>query len=134
MPCRAKHLLSWVLSITPGNFLAEKTWNGSENTDARTGAVPWLITGAPFVVSEDCVPTSTKLIFRLGFRQLLRSRYCGTNLPEGPLCPNTEILENKPHANFVLRVRQTECTRAETADQVASEHPARSTAYGRCGR
>jgi hypothetical protein len=32
-------LLSWVLSITPGNFLAEKTWKGSEKTEARTGAV-----------------------------------------------------------------------------------------------
>lgn len=32
MPCAAKHLLSGVLSMTPGNFLAEKTWNLSEKT------------------------------------------------------------------------------------------------------
>lgn len=51
--------------MTPGNFLAEKTWNGSEKTEASTGAVPWLITGAPFVDSVDGVPTLTKLIFRL---------------------------------------------------------------------
>lgn len=51
--------------MTPGNFLAEKTWNGSEKTEANTGAVPWLMTGAPFVDSVDGVPTLTKLIFRL---------------------------------------------------------------------
>ncbi len=42
MPCVAKHLLSFVLSITPGNFLAEKTSNEFEKHEARTGADPVL--------------------------------------------------------------------------------------------
>ena len=35
-------MLSAVLSITPGNFLAEKTWKTSEKQLARTGADPVL--------------------------------------------------------------------------------------------
>jgi len=60
IPCMAKHLLRAVLSMTPGNFLALKTWKGSEYVVARIGA--------------DCVirqlgrfgsPTSTKFSFNL---------------------------------------------------------------------
>lgn len=131
MPCNAKHLLSWVLSITPGNFLAEKTWNGSEKTEARTGAVPWLMTGAPLVVSEDCVPTSTKLIFSLGdwvsdCLAMIRRE----DLPEGALGPNAQILQNEPYADLVVGICQAECTSAEAADQIASEHPARPSGDG----
>ena len=43
MPCVAKHLLSWVLSTTPGNFLAEKTVKGSLKQEASTGARPVLM-------------------------------------------------------------------------------------------
>lgn len=43
MPCVAKHLLSAVLSHTPGNFLALNTWNGSLKTEARIGALDWLM-------------------------------------------------------------------------------------------
>lgn len=43
IPCVAKHLLSAVLSHTPGNFLALNTWNGSLKTEARIGALDWLI-------------------------------------------------------------------------------------------
>lgn len=42
MPCVAKHLLSPVLSQTPGNFLAENTWKTSLKHEARTGAFPVL--------------------------------------------------------------------------------------------
>lgn len=38
IPWVAKHLLRGVLSITPGNFLAENTWKTSLKQDARTGA------------------------------------------------------------------------------------------------
>ena len=42
IPCVAKILLSAVLSITPGNFLALNTWKTSLKQDARTGALPLL--------------------------------------------------------------------------------------------
>lgn len=43
MPCVAKHLLSLVLSTTPGNFFALYTWNLSLKHAASTGAMPRLI-------------------------------------------------------------------------------------------
>jgi hypothetical protein len=61
IPCVAKHLLSGVLSQTPGNFLAEKTWKTSLKADARTGALPVFIVGV--AVSEPLAggaPTLTK--------------------------------------------------------------------------
>lgn len=67
MPCVAKHLLNCVLSITPGNFLALKTWNTLENVEASTGAVPLLSDCADGDVG---VPTLTKFIFRLETDQL----------------------------------------------------------------
>lgn len=42
MPCVAKHLLSGVLSTTPGNFFAEKTVNISLKQEASMGALPVL--------------------------------------------------------------------------------------------
>lgn len=126
MPCSAKHLLSGVLSITPGNFLAEKTWNGSEKTDARTGAEPWLRTGCPF---SEGAPTLTKFILRLEDVSCIRGgqifffffRWRG-NIPEDPLSPHAQVLQDEPHADLVIRIRQAEGTRAQAADQVAREH------------
>lgn len=60
MPCVAKHRLRSVLSMTPGNFLALKTWNIWEKQDASTGADPLLSDVAS--VGE---PTLTKFIFNL---------------------------------------------------------------------
>lgn len=48
--------------MTPGNFLALKTWNTSENIDASTGAAVVLSD-----VEEFCEPTFTKFIFNLIF-------------------------------------------------------------------
>jgi hypothetical protein len=42
MPCLAKVRLNSVLSITPGNFFALKTWKGWVKTEARTGAAEVL--------------------------------------------------------------------------------------------
>ena len=60
IPWVAKHLLSSVLSMTPGNFFALKTWNTFEKAEARTGAA--LVFSA---VEELREPTLTKFIFRL---------------------------------------------------------------------
>lgn len=46
--------------MTPGNFFALKTWNSSENVDARIGAEAVLRVG---VVPG--MPQLTKFIFRL---------------------------------------------------------------------
>jgi membrane protein YqaA with SNARE-associated domain len=54
--------------MTPGNFFAEKTWNGSEKTVARIGAAPLLITSMTFwgsFMSLIALPTFAKLNFRL---------------------------------------------------------------------
>jgi hypothetical protein len=64
MPCVAKHLLSGVLSTTPGNFLAEYTVNTSLQHDARMGALPVLtmeiwFAGLPLGVLEGA-PTLQK--------------------------------------------------------------------------
>lgn len=48
MPCVAKHLLSSVLSQTPGNFFAEYTWKTSLKTEARIGDLPSLTGLSPF--------------------------------------------------------------------------------------
>lgn len=60
IPCVAKHLLRSVLSMTPGNFFAEKTSNLSLKHEARTGAEAVLRVWA--AVGE---PTFTKFIFSL---------------------------------------------------------------------
>lgn len=46
--------------MTPGNFLALKTWNTPENIEASTGAAVVLSE-----VEEFCEPTFTKFIFKL---------------------------------------------------------------------
>lgn len=48
--------------MTPGNFLALKTWNTPENIEASTGAAVVLSE-----VEECCEPTFTKFIFKLNF-------------------------------------------------------------------
>jgi hypothetical protein len=48
IPWLAKHLLRGVLSHTPGNFLAEYTWNASLKQEARIGALPVLTTELEF--------------------------------------------------------------------------------------
>lgn len=64
MPCVAKHLLSPVLSQTPGNFLAEYTWKTSLKQEARTGAFPVLTMELELpccpLRAEDGGPTFTK--------------------------------------------------------------------------
>ena len=63
MPCVAKHLLNDVLSMTPGNFLALKTWKTSEKVVASTGALPvFKVAGLPGCV---WLPTLTKFILSL---------------------------------------------------------------------
>ena len=52
-------MLRFVLSITPGNFFALKTWKTSEKALARTGAEPVL---SP---PPSTRPTLTKFIFNL---------------------------------------------------------------------
>ena len=52
MPCFAKALLRGVLSTTPGNFLAEKTWNSSLKQVAKMGADPVLSLPACKLVLE----------------------------------------------------------------------------------
>lgn len=64
IPCVAKHLLSGVLSITPGNFLALKTWKMSLKAVARTGAEP--VCRVDGLVGEAMF---TKFIFKLGERE-----------------------------------------------------------------
>lgn len=76
MPCVAKHLLSFVLSTTPGNFFALNTVNTSLKHAASTGALPVLILAASggcvglvlLVVGGTVVedPTFTKLKRSLG--------------------------------------------------------------------
>jgi hypothetical protein len=61
MPCCAKHLLSGVDSMTPGNFLAEYTTNGSEKLVARTGHFPVETTA----LAPDPLPTSHMLSLSL---------------------------------------------------------------------
>lgn len=89
MPCVAKILLSAVLSITPGNFLALKTWKTSLKQEAKTGAEPlfrdWVVLGEP---------TLTKFIFRLlelskSVDNKLTGRKRGNVLPEGTFCSDT---------------------------------------------
>lgn len=58
-PCEAKFLLNWVLSLTPGNFLADQTVKGSEKVSARMGHAP------VFSVPWDGPPTLTKESLRL---------------------------------------------------------------------
>lgn len=74
-----------MLSITPGNFFALKTWKGRVKTEARTGAAE-VLSDAPAVTAEEFAdagvrgdnelegdellgrlerPTFTKLNFRL---------------------------------------------------------------------
>ena len=60
IPCVAKHLLRFVLSMTPGNFFALKTWKMSLKQDARTGAEAVLS-----LCSLCGQPTFTKFIFNL---------------------------------------------------------------------
>jgi hypothetical protein len=76
MPWPAKHLLSSVLSMTPGNFLAEKTWNGSEKAVARTGRLPVESFEPPSLVPA---PTSKKLILRRKTASVRTDRSCRTN-------------------------------------------------------
>jgi hypothetical protein len=61
MPCPAKHFDRSVDSMTPGNFLAEYTWNGSVKLEARTGILP-LLTGSALPASG---PMSMKLSLSL---------------------------------------------------------------------
>jgi hypothetical protein len=91
MPWVAKHLLRFVLSITPGNFFALKTWKTSEKVLASTGADP--------VFRLPPSPTLTKFILSLIYRREVLEG-CdseGTNLdvgiggnmvPEGTFCPD----------------------------------------------
>lgn len=65
MPCVAKHLLSGVLSMTPGNFLALKTWKMLLKHEAKTGADPVFRVWWPPGVPEAGLPTLTKFILSL---------------------------------------------------------------------
>jgi hypothetical protein len=47
------------------------------------------------------------------------------SLPEDALVSYTEILEDEPDANPVVRVRQTGCATGDTADKVAGEYALR---------
>lgn len=63
-PCAAKFLLSWVLSLTPGNFFADQTVKGSENVSARMGQAP------VFSVPVAAPPTLTKDSLRLDMTEV----------------------------------------------------------------
>lgn len=81
------------------------------------------------------MPTSTKLIFKLG--SVSDCAICddsGRTLPESTLRANTQILQNEPYADLVVGVGQTECTGAEATDQIPSEHPTGASRDGLCGR
>jgi hypothetical protein len=115
MPWLAKHLLSGVLSQTPGNFLAENTEKTSLKQDASTGAFPWLtmelalaaccpfeaMFGSPTLTNEN-----RSLVSRLAWASNTDMRQ--VDLPKLSLGPHAEILEDKPDPYPVGRVRQPE--------------------------
>lgn len=81
IPCVAKHLLRSVLSMTPGNFFAEKTSNLSLKHEARTGAEAVLRVWA--AVGE---PTFTKFIFSRKEPSVRTLRSCRINQTPISLC------------------------------------------------
>lgn len=132
IPCVAKHLLRLVLSMTPGNLFALKTWKTCEKQDARTGAEPLLR-----LWGDDGEPTLTKFIFSLSFVSM--GCYLGKHprdKPKATLRPDTEILQDEPHTHHSIRVGKLKGTYAEAANQVPCEHAARygSWVRSRSGR
>jgi hypothetical protein len=117
MPCVAKHLLKGVLSMTPGNFLAEKTWKTSLKQEARTGAEAvfrvWAAVGEP---------TLTKFIFNLRHSQLVLGMELRSQLPERAFSPDTKILQYEPDAHLVIRVGQLKSADAKASYQIPGEH------------
>lgn len=118
MPWLANDLLSAVLSITPGNFFAEYTWNLSENVHARTGVAPLMTppAGVGLLIS-------TKLIRSL----VMEVRNCKyqlpqRNLPEEALSADTQILQDEPVSNFARIVGKLGGIHSETANQVPRIH------------
>jgi len=84
MPCVAKHLLRLVLSITPGNLFALKTWNTWEKQLARTGADPLFK-----LWGEVGEPTLTKFIFNRKLPSVLTLRSCKIN--HTPITPSGSV-------------------------------------------
>ena len=111
MPCVAKHLLRLVDSMTPGNFLAEKTWKTSLKQEASTGAEPVLrppeeeppvgVCAPEGRFGEEVVPpgedggdapTLTKFILRLESPTYVRSakRRRDAVVPKGGRCVSAD--------------------------------------------
>jgi hypothetical protein len=62
---------------------------------------------------------------------LLRSAAVSYSLPEIPFGADTKVLQDKPDADFVVRVGQSKSARAETANKITREHaPGRSRLGG----
>ncbi len=103
---------SGVLSQTPGNFFAEKTVKTSLKHEASTGDLPVLTTG-PSPLPFGGGPTLTNENLSLKRGQVSPTRlaqwFCPRgvkkqNIPEVALGSDTEILEYKPNADFVIGV------------------------------
>lgn len=112
IPCVAKHLLRGVLSQTPGNFLAEKTWNTSLKTDASIGALPWFTLepsvegwsgGLATLTNEkrNLHNTISQKVDSLGWLALVSS-------PEATFGPHAQILHDEPGSELIGDVVQLE--------------------------